>query len=161
MAGKLEIRVVPKELINQANVPRPETLCTSKPPLQNGHSELPQERSHQTQNTDSPQKPKIERTKSILKQSSKEKGETPELASPKRENITFAPEVNKNKVDQEVAPNEEETVESKQNAEVENQQIQCNFLSYLSETVETQTANAPFLCQRNKEPVEIKEDGKY
>ncbi|KAJ8958453.1 hypothetical protein NQ318_002240 [Aromia moschata] len=45
------------------------------------------------QTKESPPKPKIERTKSILKQSSKERCETGELASPKREQITFAPEL--------------------------------------------------------------------
>lgn len=50
-------------------------------------------------NSNNPQPPdppkiKLERTKSILKQSSKERSEHPELHSPKRENITFAPEHN-------------------------------------------------------------------
>lgn len=86
VAGKLEIRVVPKEHIE----------VVSKPPLptQNGeviHNGAPEPQSNKD-NAQSQPKIKLERTKSILKQSSKERNENVDLPSPKRENITFAPE---------------------------------------------------------------------
>lgn len=87
----MEIRVVPKEQTAQ----RPQTL-----------SPLNQQNSHHEQNgiadngsnqdgkqTDQPPKIKLERTKSILKQSSKERGDNQDLHSPKREQITFAPDL--------------------------------------------------------------------
>ncbi|XP_063925108.1 tau-tubulin kinase homolog Asator isoform X3 [Zophobas morio] len=80
VAGKLEIRVVPKE-----NVPRPQTL-------QSNVVENPPEEPAQTKEVERP-KIKLERTKSILKQSSKERNEGQEIHSPKREQITFAPDV--------------------------------------------------------------------
>nr|CAI5831277.1 unnamed protein product [Callosobruchus analis] len=98
VAGRLEIRVVPKEVIaskeklQNSSPARPQNLDpVSK---QNGHvvdvgTEV------QNASKDSPQRPRIERTKSILKQSSKEKtdaGVVENMPSPKRENITFAPE---------------------------------------------------------------------
>lgn len=104
MAGKLEIRVIPKEPQSpppqspqqqpQPQSPkqqqRPQTLSPpSKPPQiaeelrNNDHAAHPPD----------PPKIKLERTKSILKQSSRERTEHPELHSPKRENITFAPEL--------------------------------------------------------------------
>nr|CAH7745120.1 unnamed protein product [Callosobruchus chinensis] len=98
VAGRLEIRVVPKEVIaskenlQNSSPARPQNLePVSK---QNGHVV---ELGTEVQNTpkDSPQRPRIERTKSILKQSSKEKtdaGVVENIPSPKRENITFAPE---------------------------------------------------------------------
>lgn len=71
----MEIRVVPKESLREKT---PTNNCqedTSKRP---------------------------ERTKSILKQSSKERNETPpDLPSPKREQISFAPEVSLEKLLQE------------------------------------------------------------
>ncbi|CAH1184491.1 unnamed protein product [Phyllotreta striolata] len=97
VAGKLEIRVVPKE-----KATRPQNLST-KPPVQNGHSEAASEQNNDGRRAkDSPQKPKVERTKSILKQSSKEKAESLELPSPKKDNISFAPElIHKGKQDAE------------------------------------------------------------
>ncbi|CAH1980661.1 unnamed protein product [Acanthoscelides obtectus] len=94
VAGRLEIRVVPKEVVASKEQPQ----NSSPPKLQNqelkhnGHVDI------QVQNTpkESPQRPKIERTKSILKQSSKEKADVDVdhlPPSPKRENITFAPDV--------------------------------------------------------------------
>nr|XP_022907207.1 uncharacterized protein LOC111418777 [Onthophagus taurus] len=68
VAGKLEIRVVSKETKQ-----RPQTLTPEKPPICG--PVIP---------------PKLERTRSILKQASKESHEVPQ--SPKRENICFAPE---------------------------------------------------------------------
>lgn len=88
VAGKLEIRVVPKELVNKTNVPRPQTLSPVKL-VQNGDADHHDAEVCTNEAHDSPQKPKIERTKSILKQSSKEK-EAGDIPSPKRENITFA-----------------------------------------------------------------------
>ncbi|XP_057668189.1 tau-tubulin kinase homolog Asator [Diorhabda carinulata] len=95
VAGKLEIRVVPKEQLNKNKISRPQNLV-SKPLVQNGNREGPNN-DIQINSKESPQKPKIERTKSILKQSSKEKSDLQELSSPKRENISFAPEVLDNK----------------------------------------------------------------
>lgn len=109
VAGKLEIRVVPKEQTTPRDPPpaqRPQTLSPpSKPPAQINHDEHPKtnhiiinnnvsSNNHQPQPTEPP-KIKLERTKSILKQSSKERSEHPELHSPKRENITFAPDCEK------------------------------------------------------------------
>lgn len=76
---------MPKE-----TVPRPQTLSPNGP-------EAAPDPSNQVQKFDPPiEKPKIklERTKSILKQSSKERNENQELHSPKREQITFAADVN-------------------------------------------------------------------
>ncbi|KAJ8929401.1 hypothetical protein NQ314_017909, partial [Rhamnusium bicolor] len=96
VAGKLEIRVVPTEQVNKEIVPRPQTLSPLKQTPQNGlpdNAEANQEqRDNEAQIKEPPPRPKIERTKSILKQSSKERNEMGELASPKREQITFAPE---------------------------------------------------------------------
>ncbi|XP_023029488.1 tau-tubulin kinase asator isoform X3 [Leptinotarsa decemlineata] len=91
VAGKLEIRVVPKEQINKENVPRPQTISPPKALMQNGHSEatITEKKVVEVQTKESPQRPKMERTKSILKQSSKEKSDPIELASPKRESIHF------------------------------------------------------------------------
>lgn len=89
VAGKLEIRVVPKELVNKNNPPRPQTLSPTKP-VQNGDADQHPADNYNNEAQDSPQKPKFERTKSILKQSSKEK-EAGDLPSPRRENICFAP----------------------------------------------------------------------
>lgn len=79
---------MPKELINRGNVPRPQTLSPSQP-LQNGDIDRRRMDGCNNEAPESPQKHKIERTKSILKQSSKEK-ETGDMPSPRRENITFA-----------------------------------------------------------------------
>lgn len=148
---------MPKELIKKENVSWPETLLTSKPQLQNGHSESPQECKIQAQSTDSPQKPKIERMKSILKQSSKEKGETPELTSPKRENITFASEISmQHNAEEDILPqNDPEKIVKRD--EVENQ-VQCNLMS--NETVETQTCNTTVVNESKKGTSETKDAGK-
>lgn len=79
---------MPKELVNKNNVPRPQTLPSMKP-VQNGDADHHNADVCTNEANDSPQKPKIERTKSILKQSSKEK-EAGDIQSPKKENITFA-----------------------------------------------------------------------
>lgn len=78
---------MPKELVNKNTVCRPQTLSTK--PIQNGDADHRNIEVCPNEAQDSPQKPKIERTKSILKQSSKEK-ELVEMPSPKKENITFA-----------------------------------------------------------------------
>ncbi|CAH1163258.1 unnamed protein product [Phaedon cochleariae] len=101
VAGKLEIRVVPKDHSAKDTALTPSPTPPAKPPLHNGHSEPPPDAA--------PQKPLAERTKSILKQSSKEKSEPIELASPKRENITFALEVER------IERGESETGEKKLN----------------------------------------------
>jgi tau tubulin kinase len=87
VAGKLEIRVVPKE-----NVPRPAQTSPSNNAVE-GESV---EQNKEQQQPPPPERPKVklERTKSILKQSSKERNENQEVHSPKREQITFAPDVN-------------------------------------------------------------------
>lgn len=74
---------MPKELVMKG-FSRPQTPCE---PNQNGEAD-PVEGCNKQAN-DSLQKPKTERTKSILKQTSKDTdaGDTP---SPKKENITFA-----------------------------------------------------------------------
>lgn len=93
VAGKLEIRVVPKETSSAPRSPppaqRPQTLSPPSKPPQNIFE-------HTNGGSAPPQPPmiKLERTKSILKQGSKERCDHPELHSPKRENITFAPEHN-------------------------------------------------------------------
>ncbi|XP_018563133.1 tau-tubulin kinase homolog Asator isoform X2 [Anoplophora glabripennis] len=110
VAGKLEIRVVPKEPPpasppTKDNVPRPQSLSPPDraAPLSPRNGLLPaadqdddakqEEDEAQIKESPPPPKKKIERTKSILKQSSKERNEQGEpLASPKREQITFAPE---------------------------------------------------------------------
>jgi hypothetical protein len=86
VAGKLEIRVVPKE-----NVPRPAQTSPSNNAVEGESVEQNKE-----QQPPPPERPKVklERTKSILKQSSKERNENQEVHSPKREQITFAPDVN-------------------------------------------------------------------
>lgn len=99
MAGKLEIRVVPKEQTNKDNVPKQENLSQIK---MNAYVT-----SHDTIiNTDkcnndaqvnvvcNQNKPKSERTKKILKQSSKERTDSTELQSPSKEKVTFALETN-------------------------------------------------------------------
>lgn len=100
MAGKLEIRVVPKEPTVPRDPPpaqRPQTLsppAKQPPPPPSSTQTNPDETktNHTTPQPSEPPKIKLERTKSILKQSSKERSEHPELHSPKRENITFAPD---------------------------------------------------------------------
>lgn len=87
VAGKLEIRVVPKELVNKSHVIRPQSLSPSKVD-QSGEVDRIEIASNEGQ--DSPQKTKFEKTKGILKQNSKEK-EAGDMPSPRRENITFAP----------------------------------------------------------------------
>lgn len=104
MAGKLEIRVVPKEPPSAGSppskeaIPRPQNLS---PPDRNGlpppsaQNNVAKQEEGEMQTKESPPPParKIERTKSILKQSSKERNEQGEpLPSPKKEQITFAPE---------------------------------------------------------------------
>ncbi|CAH1107915.1 unnamed protein product [Psylliodes chrysocephalus] len=124
VAGKLEIRVVPKDHVNKEKVPRPQNLIT-KPPIQNGHSEGPVEHNNDLQPKQSPQKPKIERTKSILKQSSKEKSDLQELPpSPKRENICFAPDpIQKGKQDSESVNKQSSEM---QTAETD-REVQCDI----------------------------------
>lgn len=80
---------MPKERINKNNVPRPQTLSPSKP-VQNGDTDHHHTDGCTNETHDSPQRSKMERTKSILKQSSKEK-EAGDMPSPRKENITFAP----------------------------------------------------------------------
>ncbi|KRT85435.1 hypothetical protein AMK59_895, partial [Oryctes borbonicus] len=128
VAGKLEIRVVPKETKEQqAPVPRPQTLSPQKTaPIE---TITPENRSNnetagQTvpaavqppSSGQSSPKVKLERTKSILKQTSKDRPENHhyhDIQSPKRETITFAPEPdvikhvdreNKNKNEQKDSP---------------------------------------------------------
>ncbi|KAK5638120.1 hypothetical protein RI129_012415 [Pyrocoelia pectoralis] len=95
VAGTLQIRVVPKEMVVKSQLPD-----EAGDRIQNGVSAT--ENNLQCNNghiiikntTESPPKPKIklERTKSILKQSSKERGETSDMHSPKKEQISFAPD---------------------------------------------------------------------
>ncbi|XP_031331385.1 tau-tubulin kinase homolog Asator isoform X2 [Photinus pyralis] len=90
VAGTLQIRVVPKEMVIKPQLPD-----EAGDRMQNGVSSA--ENHSNTQiiiKTESPPKPKVklERTKSILKQSSKERGDAPELHSPKKEQISFAPD---------------------------------------------------------------------
>lgn len=89
VAGKLEIRVVPKPITDPvtttyqgtANSPltniRPQSLPPITTKILNGQSDKPVER-----------KP-VERTKSILKQGSKE-GSSGEIGSPRKEMVMFA-----------------------------------------------------------------------
>lgn len=86
MAGKLEIRVVPKD-----SLPRPQTLSPDHNNRLNGQ----EVQTTVTTAAEQPKMIKLERTKSILKQTSKERNENQELVpqSPKREQISFAPEV--------------------------------------------------------------------
>lgn len=123
VAGKLEIRVVPKDLANKANA-RPQTLSPSKP-VQNGDADHHQVGGVTNGTSDSPQKPKIERTKSILKQSSKEK-EVGDLPSPRRENITFAPGSECPHGKNEDVNDEKETKNTGDSKEVD-QEIQCDI----------------------------------
>lgn len=99
MAGKLEIRVVPKEQTAQ----RPQTLSPLK--QQNSHHEQngigDSSNNQDGKQTDQPPIIKLERTKSILKQSSKERGDNQDLHSPKREQITFAPDLEKHLAEKE------------------------------------------------------------
>ncbi|KAJ8916696.1 hypothetical protein NQ315_000341 [Exocentrus adspersus] len=137
VAGKLEIRVVPKEpsappqlsLTKDSAPMRPQNLPTTPPSSPNGQRVVIKQGDRQqdeddveveakeaeVQTTPPPQRKKVERTKSILKQSSKERTGEP-LASPKREQITFAPET------LEKADREAET----ENNEAE-QGTQCNI----------------------------------
>lgn len=119
VAGKLEIRVVPKEPAPppKEDPPRPQTLSPQHPEgngVQRTKEEAAQAGDNDTKDEgvqakgeedaprakDSPPsqpRRKVERTKSILKQGSKERQENqgesaPPLPSPKREQITFAPE---------------------------------------------------------------------
>ncbi|KYB26867.1 tau-tubulin kinase homolog Asator isoform X2 [Tribolium castaneum] len=113
VAGKLEIRVVPKE-----NVPKP------------------------PESTESAERPivKLERTKSILKQSSKERNEGQEMPSPKREQITFAPEVDEGeKVKKRVSLEAEEPIDKKE--EVENEKDESESSS--SETEQKNSDKKP------------------
>lgn len=117
VAGKLEIRVVPKELINetkntQDSAPeKPQEPVTS--PVQIG-VEIPEKKSP-------PQKGKLERTKSILKQSSKERVESTEQ-SPKKEQISFAPEheLEKRKSEKRISIESDITIEKRRSLEIEN-----------------------------------------
>ncbi|XP_017775238.1 PREDICTED: uncharacterized protein LOC108561688 isoform X2 [Nicrophorus vespilloides] len=83
VAGKLEIRVVAKE------VQRPQTL-------ENGVGEGKTPTGSEAVSQQGSPRIKLERTKSILKQGSKERqdngDQAPQLQSPKREAISFAPE---------------------------------------------------------------------
>ncbi|KAF2881435.1 hypothetical protein ILUMI_24721 [Ignelater luminosus] len=107
VAGRLEIRVVPKEVvarphtanIQQSSLPQSpnhvHTEIENPEVVQNGtHSaENTIQLSNKEAQTETPQpRVKLERTKSILKQSSRERGEHTELHSPKKEQITFAPD---------------------------------------------------------------------
>lgn len=85
----MEIRVVPKELMTQ-NVPRSKTLNFEKPAKVNKIVNGKESLTPSVEQHGSP-KVKLERTKSILKQSSKERTDL-DLPSPKRESITFAPD---------------------------------------------------------------------
>lgn len=94
---------MPKEQVNKEPLaPRPQTLSPVKTPNVQNNVDNKHNLSNNgeilngeavTKEPSSPPKIKLERTKSILKQSSKERGENPDLHSPKREQITFAPEV--------------------------------------------------------------------
>lgn len=113
VAGKLEIRVVPKE-----NVPKME----EKPIV------------------------KLERTKSILKQSSKERNEGQEIHSPKREQITFAPEVDEDEKMKKRVSLETEEIQIK---EPENEEKKSE--SSTSETEQKNSEKKPEIvnnCQR-------------
>ncbi|GJQ75439.1 hypothetical protein Trydic_g23606 [Trypoxylus dichotomus] len=106
VAGKLEIRVVPKETKEQPpSVPRPQTLSPQKTvpadaitPENKSNNETAGQTVPAAQPPSSGQsspKVKLERTKSILKQTSKERSDNHhyhDIQSPKRESITFAPE---------------------------------------------------------------------
>ncbi|KAK4878012.1 hypothetical protein RN001_010518 [Aquatica leii] len=84
VAGRLQIRVVPKEMI------KPHVPHEAGDGIQNGVCPEPPK-----DVTQSPPKMKLERTKSILKQSSKERGDNQqEVHSPKKEQISFAPDAN-------------------------------------------------------------------
>ncbi|XP_072381782.1 tau-tubulin kinase homolog Asator isoform X2 [Diabrotica undecimpunctata] len=137
VAGKLEIRVVPKEQVNKDKVLRPQNLA-SKPPIQNGNSEIAAEHNNdvQTTNKESPQKPKMERTKSILKQSSKERSDPQELSSPKKENISFAPDVLDIKCDDVESSKPVESIAVEVQT-AEDCETQCN----LQKNVELETRN--------------------
>lgn len=116
VAGKLEIRVVPKETKEQPNqqtprstpppAQRPQTLSPQKPPpsdtpatnnKSNNEPALPPASSTAPPSGGQQNSPKVklERTKSILKQTSKERTENTyhDLQSPKRESITFAADI--------------------------------------------------------------------
>ncbi|KAK9746295.1 Protein kinase domain [Popillia japonica] len=102
VAGKLEIRVVPKETKMEAPIQRPQTLSPQKTATNDAAvSENKNDVANQPQQVppssgQSSPKVKLERTKSILKQTSKERAaaenHNQDLQSPKRESITFAPE---------------------------------------------------------------------
>ncbi|XP_025834848.1 tau-tubulin kinase homolog Asator isoform X3 [Agrilus planipennis] len=122
VAGRLEIRVVPKEIGSKERnmnnrAPSNNNITPTSPSrkhagFRNGieHSKSmpacvemdrnviiidndkpPSPVKDEVNINRSPPKLRLERTKSILKQSSKERGDCPELASPKREHITFDP----------------------------------------------------------------------
>lgn len=110
---------MPKELLNKNSPPRPQTLSPTKP-IQNGDADHPQGNNCTSEVQEPPQKPKIERTKSILKQSSKEK-ESGELSSPKRENISFAPANVPSAVE-----SDKELINACDNKDVD-QEIQCDI----------------------------------
>ncbi|KAI4454971.1 casein kinase-related [Holotrichia oblita] len=99
VAGKLEIRVVPKETkIEQPQpVQRPQTLSPQKTAaIEENKTDIPNQTQQAPSSGQSSPKVKLERTKSILKQTSKERppaeNHNHDLQSPKRESITFAPE---------------------------------------------------------------------
>lgn len=90
---------MPKEQTAQ----RPQTLSPLK--QQNSHHEQNGigdiSNNQDAKQSDQPPKIKLERTKSILKQSSKERGDNQDLHSPKREQITFAPDLEKHLAEKE------------------------------------------------------------
>lgn len=90
VAGTLQIRVVPKEMVikpDEAGDRMQNGVSSAENILESSNTQI-------IIKTESPPKPKVklERTKSILKQSSKERGDAPELHSPKKEQISFAPD---------------------------------------------------------------------
>lgn len=127
---------MPKDhVVNKSGntVPRPQTLSPTKT-LQNGDMEqIPKNNHHNNvdgcanesaTSHDSPQNRKVERTKSILKQSSKEKeGGGGDLSSPRKENITFAPENRDSSENGKV-----KTVTKQCDSRDVDQEVQCDIL---------------------------------
>lgn len=136
VAGKLEIRVVPKENIVS---PKPQTI------------EL-----ETNEQIEEKPKVKLERTKSILKQSSKEKNENNQevLSSPKREQITFAIDINDAPIKKRVSLEAEEV---RIEPEVKNEEKEEKSEKSASST-ETEQKNSDKKIEEIKEKCEIVEN---
>lgn len=129
VAGKLEIRVVPKEQLRDVPKPPPSPVKPSKDMEHNADAQ-------------SQQKAKTERTKGILKQSSKERSSTENnevLQSPKKEQISFAPEVNLYKHIQEKEIKKRASLEKDADNEVDvNESTWLNYVLEAAKEIEDQ-----------------------